>query len=176
MRKITVIIFAAALVAALSACQKVELDCLLRIKPYVQQADMGEVTAATQTIAYVFYADSSQWAVKDYASAEAGVLTSRTGSGTKSFDMKALPKEAGSLLFERNITSAPAIIVVCDTESKIYAWQQVAIPAGLETVTISVNFRTWKPVSTYKEGKWFMVVEFPPAEPQPEEEEPGEEV
>ncbi len=163
------IIVAMLLSAAVSGCEKPSVDCDYVVTPLVQAEENGEVAAATDVVAYAFYADTAQWAVANYADAENGILTSRTGGGTMNYALSAIQDDRSDLTLGR-ITQKPVIVVVCDKAGRIYAWRQIPMEPGIPSIEVKVYFRPWKTVSPYTEGGWYMVNEFlPEPEPDPEE-------
>ncbi len=140
--------------ALLAACDKsLPVKFTYTVTPYVQSADKGTVGLCAGAGGYAFYADTSAWEVTSYEDAEAGVLTSRGGQGTKHFDFDGVQGEDGRIS-QSPITGQPVMAVVYYPASRSWAVRQVPVGAGIDTIRVSVTFRTWNADSTYTDSKW----------------------
>lgn len=174
-QRITNSLLAVAVIAGALAvgCKKVKLSCMYVVTPYVQETKEGTDRLAAGVVGYAFYADTSGYYVASYDDAEAGRLTALDeGGAPKIFDLKAEQGADGRLRLGP-IVRQPVLVVLCDTESRIYAWRQIPVEADLPEILVNVRFRPWKTEREYVEARWTMVNETPPgSDPEPDP-EPG---
>lgn len=144
--------------AFLQSCFKDVADRTLYIlKPLVQEAS-GDATVPLDGVkAYAFAADSTLWTVASYADAEAGIATSKTDP-SKRLDPSAAAEpyagEEGRNWMQMELGSSPKMILVVDTEHRIYGYTQQNLTDNLPRLYVSVVFKPWKEGKSYKDGVW----------------------
>lgn len=148
----------AAVVAALMLCgcfKKVTTDTTAVIKTLLQETSGGENTPLTGVTAYAYFPGSENWTVNSYEDAVNRVITStEDGSQRDVPDAEGVPYEKYE---SGNYTSlwlnaSPAMIVVVDPQSEMYAYMFRYLTAeNLPETFLTLIFHTWK-TEPYKEG------------------------
>ena len=179
MNKSFKIIIAAAICAlTLGGCLKgYDGSVVYVLKPLVSDGSENEPMERYIT-AYAFYADTTQWTVASYDDALAMRITDKESGRTQ--DEPAAVAEpfveasaAGSCSVSMSLRPAKVMLVVVDTELKIYGYREQTLPEGLTSTFETVIFYTSRNARRYKAGQWMMCNDFyvvPEPEPEPEPE------
>lgn len=162
---------AALCMAAVSGCFKdVSNDTTYVLKPLVSDGG-APVDMEYYITAYAFYADTTQWTVGSYEDAVAMRITDKeTGEVRTGPAVVAEPFTdavmGGKYCLEMFLTKNPVMLVVVDTELKVYGYRKQTLGENLPRVYESVVFYTSKHGKRYKAGQWVMCNDFYTAEPE----------
>ena len=177
-KSLKTIIVAAICVICLGGCLKgYDGNVVYVLKPLVSDGSENEPMERYIT-AYAFYADTTQWTVASYEDALAMRITDKE-SGRKQEEPAVVAEpfieapSAGSFSVAMPLRPAKVLLVVVDTELKLYGYREQTLPEGLATTFETVIFYTSRNARRYKAGQWMMCNDFyvaPEPEPEPEPE------
>lgn len=149
---------ATAAAAAMMLCgcfKKVTTDTTVVIKALLQETSGGDNVPVTGVTAYAYYTGSENWTINSYEDAVNRIITStEDGSQRNEPDAEGSPYEKYE---SGNYTSmwlnaSPAMIVVVDPQSQMYAYMFKYLNAeNLPETFLTLIFHTWK-TEPYKEG------------------------
>ena len=192
-----------AMLLGMGGCEKVTWDTTYSITTLKERTQTipgeGENPPTTKIdtvenkgniVAHLFYVSSpNSWKPVSYDEALAGRIirweqleaggdyTETDRMDTPSMTVRRDEGEQSDLIEFRSIDKGTFVIVVCDTDMKIYGYKGAATAANLPLITNRILFR---PDYTASEShvnstwKWTMVNEFIPPKPDPEEPEDPE--
>ncbi len=144
-----------------TSCQKdVSYQTSVVVKAWAQESSGGEQHRLDDVVVYGFAADTTLYAVTDYEEALAGVMR-RKSDPTQSIEAQLKGSEA-TLEGHGMVQVMPAhdysslILLVVDTENRLFGYTQLALVENLPYMYISVQFQPWKESAHYKNGQWWM--------------------
>ena len=175
---------AAVCAVCMAGCLKgYEGDVVYVLKPYVSDGS-ADVDIDRYITAYAVYADTTHWTVASYDDALAMRVTEKESGrafdgGVAAAEPFVEPEAGGRYAVEMILSPATVMLVVVDTDLKIYGYREQTLPEGLKSVFESVVFYTSRNARRYKAGQWMMCNDFyvapepdPEPEPEPEPEDP----
>lgn len=147
---------------ALLSCQKkAEMKCDYIIETKQQILSTDTIVSDANTIAFAFYADTSNYGVNSFGDAVRGILFSKTLPGELDHAVYGEYNPETNRLVLNGLISKSVVIVACDTTLKRYAVKQSFLKEGLEAVYVPLTFKPWKihqdstgTVIGYSEGRW----------------------
>lgn len=140
-------------IVALSSCFKdEEYNTTLNIKSTEQLESGGYSQPLYNVVAYLFDANSGL-TIESYEDAEAGLAT--TASGTKSGAKETAYSVENMTLMQ--VSQEEAMVVVVDTQNKIYTYATLEIGLNLSDTYLALEFRVWQ-TKDYTQGSWTFVV------------------
>lgn len=173
------IVAAAAVALTMTGCfKKVTTDTTAIIKTLVQETSGGENVPTESVDVYVYYTGNEDWEIRSYEDAVNRTITSTTdGSQRSEPDAIGTPYEKYETGCYTSVplTSSPAMIVVVEPQTRMYAYMFKLLTAeNLSETYLTLIFHSWRD-KAYTEGSkvgsiWNV---FPPEKPA--EEGPGEE-
>lgn len=144
-----------------TSCQKdVSYQTSVVVKAWAQESSGGEQHRLDDVVVYGFAADTTLYSVTDYEEALAGVMR-RKSDPTQSIEARLKGSEA-MLEGHGMVQVMPAhdysslILLVVDTENRLFGYTQLALVENLPYMYISVQFQPWKESAHYKNGQWWM--------------------
>lgn len=149
------------------------------LKPLVSEGSENENIDRYVT-AYAIYADTTRWTVGSYDDALSMRITDKESGET--FGGEPVVAEpfvedigGGRYAVEMSLRPRTVMLVVVDTELKLYGYREQKLSEGLTSIFETVIFYTTRNASRYKAGQWMMCNDFyaPPA-PEPDENEDNE--
>ncbi len=191
--RIRVLTGVAAVCAAIfwPGCEKVDTNLTYTVVPYLSLPDVDTVIQYVEYVD-VFYhigADTLDWWVTSYEDACEGVITDRDNGEKLAPDAnnRGYLNADGTALLVGPFYGGPVLLVAYDRErhgkyeSKMYAWRNIQVEPGIESVRIPVIFnpeptsRTYidpdrNPDSRWSEySRWWLANDNPWVEPQDED-------
>lgn len=173
------VVAAAAVALTMTGCfKKVTTDTTAIIKTLVQETSGGENVPTESVDVYVYYTGNEDWEIRSYEDAVNRTITSTTdGSQRSEPDAVGTPYEKYETGCYTSVplTSSPAMIVVVEPQTRMYAYMFKLLTAeNLSETYLTLIFHSWRD-KAYTEGSkvgsiWNV---FPPEKPA--EEGPGEE-
>ena len=173
------VVAAAAVALTMTGCfKKVTTDTTAIIKTLVQETSGGENVPTESVDVYVYYTGNEDWEIRSYEDAVNRTITSTTdGSQRSEPDAVGTPYEKYETGCYTSVplTSSPAMIVVVEPQTRMYAYMFKLLTAeNLPETYLTLIFHSWRD-KAYTEGSkvgsiWNV---FPPEKTA--EEGPGEE-
>ncbi len=166
----------------------------LQLKPLVQQTSDAKIEPLHTMVAYAYPSlDTVRWTVASYQDALEGIVTERATGKPRQDGIKASPltpeggstgEEAGGDGGGDNTGNTPddlmaswqtmrvdasrVLLVVADTETEQYGYEELPLAVNLSPLTVSVVFYPWTQASMYRKGSWWMFnPTYVPAEESP---------
>lgn len=172
------VVAAAAVALTMTGCfKKVTTDTTAIIKTLVQETSGGENVPTESVDVYVYYTGNEDWEIRSYEDAVNRTITSTTdGSQRSEPDAVGTPYEKYETGCYTSVplTSSPAMIVVVEPQTRMYAYMFKLLTAeNLPETYLTLIFHSWRD-KAYTEGSkvgsiWNV---FPPEKTA--EEGPGE--
>ena len=134
-------------------CSKGVFDCSYTITVYDQQVKDSIATLLNEGVVYLFYADTAHYEVDSWENASKGVVKNRFSSATLNCIAKVELAEANPVIFT-GLNQQKLILLICNPQTKTYAWKAAEIFEELETVIVPVYFRNWQTEFPYKDANW----------------------
>ncbi len=166
----------------------------VQLKPLVQLSSESPVEPLHTMVAYAYPSlDTVRWMVASYRDAVEGIITERATGRTRQDGIKAAPLPLdGPGAGEQNdgesggndgggnpddpmatwltvrVDASRVLLVVADTETEQYGYEELPLAVNLSPLTVSVAFYPWTQASTYRKGGWWMFnPTYVPAEESP---------
>lgn len=161
----TKFILAALAAALLTGCFKeVSYKTTYVLKPLSQQSQ-GDLSLPLQGAqAFAYLVDTTQWTVASYDDALQGVLSRKENPSDRMTTPAAIATtytEAGDgEWLQMPLSKESQMVVLVDTEARIYAYTQQILAENLSHTYVSVLFKRWKEGNSYQDGKWSFYNEF----------------
>ena len=134
-------------------CSKGVFDCSYTITVYEQQVKDSTETLLTDGVVYVFYADTMHYEVDSWENASRGLVKNRHSSQTLECVAKFNLTDSNPAIFT-GLNQEKLILLVCNSNTKTYAWKAAEIFEGLSTVVVPLHFRSWQTEYPYIESEW----------------------
>lgn len=150
------VVAAAAVALTMTGCfKKVTTDTTAIIKTLVQETSGGENVPTESVDVYVYYTGNEDWEIRSYEDAVNRTITSTTdGSQRSEPDAVGTPYEK----YETGcytavpLTSSPAMIVVVEPQTRMYAYMFKLLTAeNLPETYLTLIFHSWRD-KAYTEG------------------------
>lgn len=157
-------IFAVGALFVLAGCFKdVAYKTELILRPTRQTSTGGLFDPLEGVQGFVCNVDTTLWRVASYDDALKGIITSKENPAEKiTATVLSQPYEAeGAVGWISLPLSKPSqMVVVVDTQDKVFAYTQQKLEVNLPKLYIDLAFRTWKEGKEYKDGNWVYRNEF----------------
>ena len=159
------IVIAAICVAGCAGCLKgYDGSVLYVLKPIVSDGSVNK-DIDRYIDAYAFYADTTRWTVASYDDALAMRVTDKaTGAVLDAGAVVAEPfveaEGGGRYALEMSLEPSTVMIVVVDTQLRLYGYREQRLSEGLKSIFDSVIFYTSRSARRYKAGQWMMCNDF----------------
>lgn len=144
-----------------TSCQKdVSYQTSVVVKAWAQESSGGEQHRLDNVVVYGFAADTTLYEVTNYDEALAGVMR-RKSDPSQTMEAQLKGSEA-TLEGHGPVQVMPAheyrslVLLVVDTENRLFGYTQLAMVENLPYMYISVQFQPWKESAYYKNGQWWM--------------------
>lgn len=150
------VVAAAAVALTMTGCfKKVTTDTTAIIKTLVQETSGGENVPTESVDVYVYYTGNEDWEILSYEDAVNRIITSTTDSSQRNEpDVIGEPYEK----YETGcytavpLTSSPAMIVVVEPQTRMYAYMFKLLAAeNLPETYLTLIFHSWRD-KAYTEG------------------------
>lgn len=152
----------------------------VQLKPLVQLTSESPVEPLHTMVAYAYPSlDTVRWTVASYRDALEGIVTERATGKTRQDGIKAAPlplegsgtgEEGGdsndngsdnpggpaATWLTVRVDASRVLLVVADTETEQYGYEELPLAVNLSPLTVSVVFYPWTQASTYRKGSWWM--------------------
>lgn len=162
---------AAAVALTMTGCfKKVTTDTTAVIKTLVQETSGGKNVPSEGVEVYAYYTGSEDWEIRSYDDAADRIITSATDGAQRSEpDVVGEPYEKyeTGCYTSLRLTSSPAMIVVVEPQTRMYAYMFKRLEAeNLPETFLTLIFHSWRD-KAYTEGSkagsiWNV---FPPDKP-----------
>lgn len=150
------VVAAATAALALTGCfKKVTTDTTAIIKTLVQEVSGGENVPTESVDVYAYYTKTEDWEIRSYEDAANRIITS-TDDGTQRSEPDVVGEpyekyETGCYTSLR-LTSSPAMIVVVEPQTRMYAYMFKLLEAeNLPETFLTLIFHSWRD-KAYTEG------------------------
>ena len=165
---------------SLARCSKgygpVDLTFTVYVNLQTKSTPNADTLYTDNWIGFYYYTDTLQHKLLSYEDALAGKLTSLNGETTVD-GLMAEVFDTTRVQF-RNMTGNAVLLWIVQPDSMVYAWRQLDLVDGLDSMETRLFFRTWRP-NDYLENRWNIVLkeeqDEDTGEEDPGEEDPGEE-
>lgn len=162
--KTRLILFSAALLLLAGCFKSVSYKTTYVIKPLVQNASGDATLPLADVKAYAFAVDTTKWRVASYDDALAGIITSKENPSEKITTPIATAepyvREGTEGWIQMSIGNPSQMVLVVDTQNKIYCYTQQALGQNLGELFVALVFRPWKTGNAYKDGEWSFYNQF----------------
>lgn len=150
------VVAAAAVALTMTGCfKKVTTDTTAIIKTLVQETSGGENVPTESVDVYVYYTGNEDWEIRSYEDAVNRTITSTTdGSQRSEPDAVGTPYEKyeTGCYTAVSLTSSPAMIVVVEPQTRMYAYMFKLLTAeNLPETYLTLIFHSWRD-KAYTEG------------------------
>lgn len=150
------VVAAAAVALTMTGCfKKVTTDTTAIIKTLVQETSGGENVPTESVDVYVYYTGNEDWEIRSYEDAVNRTITSTTdGSQRSEPDAVGTPYEKYETGCYTSVplTSSPAMIVVVEPQTRMYAYMFKLLTAeNLPETYLTLIFHSWRD-KAYTEG------------------------
>ena len=114
------------------SCADVLETTVIHIEPLEIVTELGDTTVNTNTIAYLFKADTLSYAIESYEDAVNGVITNKLTSAKENYFEEAVYDETINSLQFNETMDRLVLGVVCDTATKVYYYRNIETDINLE--------------------------------------------
>lgn len=127
------------------------------LRPKQQMESGGEYTPLEGVKAYAFEGTTEELSIESYDDALVGVATIIDSGEQQGPFVSADVHNGSTTEISMLLDRVESVIVVVDTQNKIYAYTDYEIPVNLSEIYVDITFLSWKE-SSYTSNKWNFVV------------------